>query len=286
VSSWHPSDLVTDQDLVDYESTILTQFGQLTWQAKRTKALEDWLFPRLRAAGFTPHLFRTRFDAAMVLGYTGAVYTDLTTGAQDATADDVNLAGVFATAGTDRLYVGSTEPFRGVCLDLLDAVSSAAGVLSVAYWAGAWKVVAAADGTIATAGKTLSGGGAVTWTLPSDWATRGVNTSDNRYWVRLSVSATPTGAAARQVAVIRASALRAPVAYRTLELIMREAGTRGDGPWEGKAESYAEQAGLAFERALPLLGGEFDTDASGQVSAAEAAQTSAEVGGGWRMERG
>ena len=286
MSSWHPSDLVTDQDLVDYESTILTQFGQSTWLAKRTKALEDWLFPRLRAAGFTPHLFRTRFDASAVLGYTGAVYTDLTAGSQDATTDDVNLAGVFATPANDRLYIGSSEPFRGVYLDLLDAVSSAAGVLSVAYWAGAWKSLAASDGTIIASGKTCSGGGAVTWTLPSDWAMRGVNSTDDAYWVRLSLSATPTGAAARQVAVIRASVLRAPVAFRTLELIMREAGTRGDGPWEAKADSYAEQAGLAFERALPLLGGEFDTDASGQVSATEAAQTSAEVGGGWRLERG
>lgn len=286
MSSWHPSDLVTDQDLVDYESTILTQFGQLTWLAKRTKALEDWLFPRLRVAGFTPHQLRTRFDATQVWGYTGAAYSDLTAAAQDATGDDVNLATVFATFATDRLYIGSSEPFRGVFLDLLDAVSAVDGTISAAYWAGAWKTLSVWDGTQATPGKSLSGGGAITWTLPGDWATRGVNGSTDRYWVRLAVSAVPTGAKARQVAVIRASALRAPVAFRMLELIMREAGTRGDGPWDAKAESYADQANRAFQQALPLLGGEFDTDASGQVSETEAAQTSAEAGGGWRMERG
>ena len=47
--SWHPSDLVTDADLLAYEPRILTQFGVTDWTAVRAKALEDWLLPLLRA---------------------------------------------------------------------------------------------------------------------------------------------------------------------------------------------------------------------------------------------
>jgi hypothetical protein len=288
MSTWHPTDLVTDDDLLAYEATILSQFGQDSWLAKRTRALEDWLFPVLRGAGFDPHRLRTRFDADAVVGFTGAAYSDLTAASQSATADDVDLAAVFATPATDALYVGSAAPFRGLSLALLDAVSSVAGELAVTYWAGSWKTLPRYDGTVATSGKTLSGGGSIVWDAPHDWATRTLSTFPARYWVKVTVSATPTGAKARQVAVVRASSLRAPLVFRTLELIMREAPTSSDGPWRDKAEYYAAQADQALQRALPLVGGEFDTDASDQVSEAEAAQTSAEASGtgGWHLERG
>jgi hypothetical protein len=124
--------------------------------------------------------------------------------------------------------------------------------------------------------------------MPADWVARGLKGSDARAWARLTISATPTGAKASQVGVIRASVLRAPAVFRTLELIMREAPTSGDGPWLSKAEYYGEQAGLALERALRICGGEFDTTGTAdQVTAVDAAQTSAEASaGGWRMERG
>jgi len=287
MGSWHPNDLVTDQDLADYESTILTKFGQFTWESKRTKALEDWLFPILRGAGFDPQQLRTRFDATQVTGYTGSAYTDLTGAAQNATTDDVNLATIFATPATDALYVGSSEPFRGLFLKLLDSVSAVTATLSAAYWSGTWKSLAISDRTVAVSGKALSGGGSVVWTLPPDWVTRAVNGSDARYWVKVSVSAVPTGAKASQIGVIRTSVLRAPLAFRTLALIMREAVTSSDGPWKEKADYYADQAAESLERALPLVGGEFDTDADDLVDATEATQTSTEAsGGGWRLERG
>lgn len=284
--SWAPADLVSDVDLVDYESAILSSFGASTWQARRTKALEDWLFPILKGQGFDPFKLRTRAEPTKAFGYTASAYTDLTTATTDTTADDVNLATLFATPGTDALYLGSTQPFRGIFFRLLDTVSSAAAVLSVAYFDGAWKALTIADGTVQTAGRTLSAGGSVTWVLPVDWMTRVVNGSDPLYWVKVTVSAVPTGAKAGQVGVIRSSALRAPATFRTLQLIFREAPTGASGPWQEKADFYKGEADAALQRALAIVGAEFDTDASDLVSPTEAGQTSSEAsGGGLVLER-
>jgi hypothetical protein len=103
--------------------------------------------------------------------------------------------------------------------------------------------------------------------------------------VKVTISAVPTGATASQIGVIRRSALCAPATLRTLTLIMHEAPSGGPGPWADKAAWYETEADAALQRALPLLGGEFDTDASDQVSATEAAQTAAEVATQFRWER-
>ncbi len=284
--SWHPSDLVTDADLRDYEGSILTGFGETTWHGKRTKALEDWLFPILAGRQFDPYRFVTRVEVAQAFSYISAAYADVTGALRDTTADDLNLATVFATPSTDALFLGSAQPFRGVFVRVEDQKSSAAGTMSVSYWNGNWEALQIADGTVQTEGKTLSAGGSVTWLMPHDWAVRSVNGSERLYWVRMMVSAVPTGARAGQIATIRASALRPAATFRTLELIFREAPIAEEGPWREKAEYYATQADLALQRALPLLGAEFDSDESDQVSETEQGQTAAEVGsGGWTLER-
>lgn len=285
--SWSPSDLVDDTDLTAYEADILTNFGQVAWTSKRTKVLEDWLFPILKGRGFDPYRLRTRYECDAVFGFTGSVYTDFAAAASSGTADDLNLATIFTTPGTDILYLGSTQPFRGVFVRLLDTVSSAAGVLSVSYFNGNWEALTITDGTIQVAGKTFSAGGSVTWTMPIDWMTRVVNSSSQLYWVKLTVSAVPTGAKAGQIAVIRNSSLRAPATFRTLQMIMAEAPTGQEGPWRDKQQFYKEEADTALQRALQIVGGEFDTDVSDQVSVTEAAQTSDEASGGpWVLERG
>lgn len=288
MSSWHPNDLVSDVDLLAYEASILTQFDRTDWQDKRTKALEDWVFPILRAAGFDPDALRTRAEPTKVWGFTAAAYTDLTNAATSTTTDDVNLATVFTTVGTDILYIGSTKPFRGLSLRLLENVSAVAALVTVAYWGDSWTSLAIADQTQKTTGKSFSGGGAITWRQPVDWVTRAINSSDRLYWVKVTISATPTSAKAAQIAVIRRSVLCAPSAFRTLELIFREASTtQGAGPWLDKAAFYKVEADLALERALAAVGSEIDTDASDEISDTETAQTSEEAGGGtFRMERG
>jgi hypothetical protein len=107
--SWAPTDLVSDADLTAYESKILTSFNVSDWAEKRRRALEDWLAPILRGRGYDLARLRTRFEPEAVLGFTGAAYTDKTAAATDATTDDVDLAAVFATPGTDALYIGSTQ---------------------------------------------------------------------------------------------------------------------------------------------------------------------------------
>lgn len=290
--SWSPNDLVSDQDLIDYETNVASAMGQQQWLSRRTKAIEDWLLPIVRANGFDPNRFRTRFEPEKVCGYTGAVYTDLTTAARDTTEDDLNLATILATGGTDALYIGCVGPFRGLHWRLLENISSAAATLTVSYWNDQWTVLSVNDATSKTSGKPLSSGGSMIWALPSDWDIRTLNASDPLYWIRVQLSATPTGAKATQIGAIRRSALAAPATLRTLMLIFREAPSSQDGPWKDKAAYYEKEADLALQRALPIIGGEFDlTDPakpSDLISAAESGQTTDQAtgGGAFRWERG
>lgn len=284
--SWHPSDLVSDVDLSDYEQDILTNFGPTSWASRRTKALEDWLFPILKGRGFDPYRLVTRAELDAAFGFTASAYSDILSATKSTTEDDVNLAAIFATPASDALYLGSKQPFRGVFVRESDTPGTAASVLTVAYWNGGWTSLTISDGTIKAAGKTLSGGGSVTWVLPVDWQRRSVNSSDRLYWVKLTVSATPTAAKAGQVAAIRSSALRAPATFRTLQLIFNEAPTGQEGPWKDKAEFYKQEADAALQRALEIVGGEFDSDDSGELSTTEQQQTSDSVSsGGWALER-
>jgi hypothetical protein len=287
MASWYPNDLVADADLIAYERTILSQFGQSDWQAKRAKTLEDWLFPLLAQQGLEPQRLRTRYTPSEVYGSTGGTFTDYTSEATSQNADDLPLATILA-AGTDYLYVGSPEPFRGLSLRMLDSVNVVPATLTVALWRDAWRSVTVTDGTAATAGTPLGRGGAITWTLPEDCVTRAVNGSGHRYWLRLSVSATPTaGTAGGQLSTIRRSALCAPATLRTLYQIFHEAQTSQDGPWRDKADAYRQMAEEAWLRCLPLIGREFDTDPVNDViDPDEATRTTDDVsGGGWRWER-
>lgn len=290
--SWHPNDLVGDQDLVNYEANILTQFAQASWLDRRTKVLEDWLLPILKANQLDPQRLRTRFEAEKVWGLTSAVYADLTSKAKDTTEDDLDLAAILATPSTDAIYVGSKAPFRGLHWRLLDAVSATASVVSVSYWADGWLPLFLTDRTSKTAGVAFSGGGSMVWGLLPDWTIRTLNSSDPLYWAKVTLSATPTGAKATQIGVIRRSCLAAPATLRTLMMIFREAPTGMDGPWEKKAEYYEKESDLALQRALVIAGGEFDTDdattPSDLIGPNEATQTTDEAAGGYGFvwERG
>jgi hypothetical protein len=286
--AFKPNDLVSDADLVAYEADILTAFGQFDWTAKRQKALTDWLWPLLKAAGFPPERFRTRYQPQAVYTSISGTWGTETSDAQNTTVDDLNLAAIFATVGTDALYIGSSQMFRGLSVRLSDAVSAVTSTLTVSLWTDAWESVPIVDGTARVSGKTFSGGGAVTWAVPDGWVPRVVNGSAPLYWAKLTVSATPTAATAGQIGVIRDSLLAGPATLRTLALIFREAPTKQDGPWRDKAEWYEQEADRAWQRVQPSLGGEFDTQVEDDVvSEAETHQTTAEVTqGGWSLERG
>lgn len=290
--SWHPNDLVSDRDLMNYEANILTQFGQSSWLDRRTKALEDWLWPILKANNLDPTRLRTRFEAEQVWAVTSAVFTDRTTSARDTVEDDLDLAAILATPSTDAIYVGSVSPFRGLHWRILDAVNSNPSVLTVSYWADAWTAFTLKDGTDKAGGTPFSGGGSMIWGLVPDWTIRTINQSDPLYWAKITLSAVPIGAKATQIGVIRRSCLAAPATLRTLMMIFREAPTAMDGPWDKKSAYYEAEADLALERALAIVGGEFDTTdpvtPTDLVSAEDAKQTTEEAAGGrnWTWERG
>jgi hypothetical protein len=284
--AYHPNDLVADTDLVAYERTILEQFGADEWQAKRQKAIEDWLFPLLASSGLDPYRLRTRAVPGQVWGVTSGVYTDYTAKAQAQTPDQIPLSSILASAN-DALVIGAPWQFRGVSLRMLEAVSTIAASLTVEVWRDQWVSVAAIDETVSTEGIPFSKGGTITWPVPEDWVTRPVNNSGHLYFARIRLSAAPTGASLGQVSVIRRSALCAAVTFRTLCQIFREAPTQQDGPFQAKADWYEKQAEDAWQRVLPLLGHEIDNDPVDDViGLTEANQTTARAsGGGWTLER-
>lgn len=288
--SWVPNDLCADADLVAYERTILSQHGALDWQAKRQKAIEDWLFPLLASAGFDPYRLRTRFQPSQVWASTAGVFTDKTSAAKDTVAEDINLATILA-AGSDALYIGAPWQFRGLSVRMDDDVSTVAATLTVELWRDAWRAHQAQDvndGTkaIVKDGKPFSKGGVITWPVPEDWVTRTVNGSPALYFARLRLSSAPTGAKLSQVSVIRRSALAACTTLRTLFFIFREARNQQDGPWADKADQYLKESEEAWQRVQPLLGREFDTETvDDTIDAEEATQTAETVSGGWTWDR-
>lgn len=288
--AWHPQDLVADTDLVAYERTILTQFGVTDWKAKRQKAIEGWLFPLIASAGLDPYRLRTRAQATTVFGVTSGVYTDYSDRAKNTTTDDIPLVTILA-ASSDALVIGAPWQFRGVSLRMLDAVSSAARTLTVETWRDQWKAFVPADlsdETKATNGTPFSKGGAITWTMPEDWVVRTLNNSAALYFARLRLDGAPTGAALGQIGVIRRSCLCDAVAFRTLCYIFREAPQQQDGPWDARADWYEKQAEDAWQRNLPLLGREFDSETVDDViDPTEGTQTTdtASGGSGWSWDR-
>jgi hypothetical protein len=290
--SWHPNDLVSDADLLAYESTILRQFGQVSWESKRVKVLEDWLWPALRGIGLDPDRLRTRAVPDAVLAFDGtSTYTDHTAAAASPAVDDLAL-GTILSSTTRALVVGSARPFRGLSVRMLGDVNAAPARATVQLWQDTWLGVAVTDGTAIVSGTTLSGGGALTWDVPPAWVTRLVDTDGPYYWARLSVNAAlSAGTKGGQIGVVRRSVLCAPAAYKTLAWIFREAPASQDGPWNSKADYYETLADAALQRALGLAGPEFDTvTVDDVIDATEAAQTTASAAtlgaGAWAMERG
>jgi hypothetical protein len=281
--SYAPNDLVTDKDLLGYERTILTQFGMEDWQARRQKAISDWLFPLLESRGYSPLRLRTRHSPAEAVGYTSATYTDRSSAAGD--ADGLVLSTILAST-SDRLYLGFAEPFHGISVRMLDSVNAVSANLSLDVWADGWVTPDDVEDGTRLGMASFAKGGAITWTSPDALVQRTVNSQGPCYWARLSLSGVPTtGTAIGPVTLIRRSRLCAAVTCRTLALIFREAPIGQDGPWERKAEWYEAEAERAWLRVADRIGGEFDTDGDDAIDRDEAVQTAESVSGGLVWER-
>jgi hypothetical protein len=123
----------------------------------------------------------------------GVAYTDYSAAVTDNNpATQADLDALDTLANGDWFIIGCPVPFCGAALDMDAAnVNGNASVMTAQYWDGAaWQNLANfTDGTIAVAGRTLSGDGQLSWSLPAAglWLPSTIN-GITMYWVRCSVS--------------------------------------------------------------------------------------------------
>lgn len=195
-----------------------------------------------------------------------ATVTDYSEAAQDGdTGTDVVLSSLDTNANGDALWVGSHIPFRGLVADV-DAANGTASVLTGSYWNGsALSDISLTDGTT-SGGATFAVDGAITWTVPTDWAAASLVTIAapgsgiaNRglplYWVKLVVSAAMDSSTTLNslLARVRSTAYGELVSGRVVEMSVR----RGVGGLAGvEATVDAGSANLIVNCAVKY-GGKF-----------------------------
>lgn len=173
-----------------------------------------------------------------------ATITDQSETLQDnATATTADYNSLDTAANLDFVYVGSHLKFRGVQVDIVNT-NSVASVLSTDYWNGStWANASSTDGTISGGTTTFGQDGAITWTVPTDWAkvdlatavaTTGTAVRDRSaslYWVRFKVSVAfdATVSAASMVALAASTSYAELVTARPREQLV----SRGPEGWAG-----------------------------------------------------
>lgn len=153
------------------------------------------LFGALTPTNPTKFFLAGHAKACLAIAADGGAYTVETTGANEATANDVTL--VPATgAENDAYYIGhATETFESTQITITTQ-GNFVGEVEWEYWGGAaWEALDdIADGTTAfsAAAATVT----VAWTVPTDWAKCTVH-SVNGYWVRARITAATSGGGAK-----------------------------------------------------------------------------------------
>ena len=283
---WTPADLLTDLDLLAIDRLCLTDFGVSDLTDKRRAAL-DWLAPRVEQAGYKLWQHATRKAPEAVFGYTGTAYSDLTAAATDTTDADVPLSSILAVPSSAAVYVGLRDPFKGVYIGVSDNVNANSATLDVSVWTGAWTTVTSlVDGTQATAGKSCSGGGLVTWQWPDTWTRRTLNNS-LLYWAKVTFASTLTaGTSAAQLTPVVPSRLTLPATYYTLGLLYQESYGSQRGSWQEKADKMFAAATDGLAIALPLIADEFDVSGDDTVARDEVSSVTPDTAYLTTWERG
>lgn len=290
--SWSHLALVTDAEIgaLEPEATAAgAPWGSVTWLSQRAEAKRDlkiWLEADFAEIPAVTDRIRDRWPADRAWQYTASVYIDQTTALRDDTSEDVDLSLVFATFGTDALYVGAIFEFDGLFIKLLDSLNANTATLAVKYWdGGAWTAFSATDGT-AVAGKTLAKSGRITWTLPTNWERRDVgDTGTDYFWVQVTVSAAITAAtAASQVLPLRApDGLKRVAAYLALGHIFKGLAAQTTSPfWTEQAAKYRMDAETLYARLREHGGIPIDMNLDGVVTP----PTETQVVGALRIYRG
>lgn len=274
--SWSHLSLVTDDDIGQLEPEAIQSgapWGATTWSTARAAAKRDlkvWLeadYPHIPAV---TDRVRDRWPPSYVWGYTAAAYTDYTSAAKDDTEEDVPLATVFTTFGTDILYVGCDYEFEGLWVQLLDSLNANTATLTVAYWGPTgWTSLTISDGTSVTS-KTFAQSGRITWTLPTTWERRTLNGTDEYYWVKLTVSAALTaGTAATQMLPLRSpDGLKRVAAYLAVHHIYQGLAAQAAVPadWRAQADKYLGKAETLYARLREHGGIPIDYNVDGVVT--------------------
>ena len=278
--SWAALSLTTDAELgqLEPEATSTSQpWGRTSWPDARAEAKRDlkiWLemdYPEV--IGVADRVL-DKHAPDYVFGYTGSVYSDLTSGARDDTEDDLALATVFTTFGADKLYVGTLWGFDGLAVTMTGTRNATASVLTVKYSGPTgWTSLTATDGT-AVSGVTFAQSGRITWNAPSTWQRERLNgTGDEYFWVELSVSAALTsGATASNLLGIRPpDGLKRIASYLALGHIYNglAAGAPGEERWRGQSEKYFAMAKDLYVGLKAKSGVWLDLNRSGAIEAAE-----------------
>jgi len=121
---------------------------------------------------------------------TGPTWTDKTTEAFSAAS---SLTGDVLDATADFVYVGHTEPFGRIKVDV-DTAAVGTGSLTVEYYNGSWTAIptTVTDGTD-DGTDTFAQDGVISFKIPSDWAKQGdAELNSDKYYVRLSAASEPS----------------------------------------------------------------------------------------------
>lgn len=282
--SWAGLSLVTDAELGQLEPEAVAPtlpWGQTIWTDARAEAKRDlkiWIemdFPEV--IGVADRVL-DRWAPDYVFGYTGGSYSDLRTAAENDTEDDVDLSTVFATFGTDKLYVGALWGFDGVYALMTGTRNANTATLTVKYSGpSGWTTLIATDGT-SSSGKTFAQSGRITWTQPTTWQRERLNgTGDEYFWVELSVSAALTsGTSLTQILGIRPpDGLKRCAAYLSLGHIYNglAAQAPNDTRWRTQSDRYFTMARDLYAGLKAKAGLWLDLNTSGAISQAEASAT-------------
>jgi hypothetical protein len=126
-------------------------------------------------------------DIEAAIGDDGAVFTDYTTAANNATTDDTVILPA-VPAIDDAFYFGWSFPFAGVGIFLAQIATSGAGVFE--YYNGTtWVDLSTAHNLVDNTEDMAPAGGVdavynVTWDIPTDWSTTTINSQGPFYYVR------------------------------------------------------------------------------------------------------
>lgn len=286
MGGWANLTLVTDGDLGSIEPQAISTaspspWGATTWPKQRARAkteLKVWIeaaFPTVVGAA---DRILDRHAPDYVFKSVASAVTDITSDAGNDTESDVNLAAIFTTPATDRLYVQARYQFEGLYIAQRATRNANASVLTVKYFGGnGWTALNVVDGTAAS-GATLAQSGRVTWPVPSDWQPIQLNgVGDEMFCVEISVSAALTsGTSLSQLLPIRPpDALKSVACYLALHFILQ--GLAEAAPdverWQKKADHYWDRARELFTLLKEGGGIPLDINRDQSVSQAELTET-------------